>query len=188
MKKNRMMRLASILLVCVLLTTSVISGTFAKYVSETTATGSATVASWDVKLEGKKFTDTITFDFTENWINTDETTGVNSVEPDKLLAPGTEGSFDLTVTNDSEVAAEFKIAFDFTELAGLPLEFTYKVDNADYNQTDFLPIAIGETETVTVTWEWPFHTDDAQDVEDTELGIAHDTFDISATLVMQQVD
>ena len=31
MKKNKMMRLAAILLVCVLMTTSVISGTFAKY-------------------------------------------------------------------------------------------------------------------------------------------------------------
>lgn len=46
MKKNRMMRLASILLVCVLLTTSVISGTFAKYVTKVEGTDSARVARW----------------------------------------------------------------------------------------------------------------------------------------------
>ena len=39
MKKNKMMRLASFLLIAVLLTTSVISGTFAKYVT--------TDAQWD---------------------------------------------------------------------------------------------------------------------------------------------
>ena len=46
MKKNRIMRLASILLVCVLLTTSVISGTFAKYTTSQDASDSARVAHW----------------------------------------------------------------------------------------------------------------------------------------------
>ena len=46
MKKNRMMRLASVLLVCVLLTTSVISGTFAKYVTSVESTDEARVANW----------------------------------------------------------------------------------------------------------------------------------------------
>lgn len=46
MKKNRMMRLASILLVCVLLTTSVISGTFAKYTTSVDAHDTARVATW----------------------------------------------------------------------------------------------------------------------------------------------
>ena len=46
MKKNRMMRLASILLVCVLLTTSVISGTFAKYTTSVSSEDKARVAYW----------------------------------------------------------------------------------------------------------------------------------------------
>jgi hypothetical protein len=46
MKKNKMMRLASLLLVCVLLTTSVISGTFAKYTTSYTANDTARVAKW----------------------------------------------------------------------------------------------------------------------------------------------
>ena len=50
MKKNRMMRLASILLICVLLTTSVISGTFAKYVTADTGSDNARVAKWGVEL------------------------------------------------------------------------------------------------------------------------------------------
>ena len=53
MKKNRMMRLAAFLLVCVLLTTSVISGTYAKYVSTTTDSDSARVAKWGFGLYKK---------------------------------------------------------------------------------------------------------------------------------------
>lgn len=48
MKKNRMMRLASVLLVCVLLTTSIISGTFAKYTTSTSASDSARIAKWGI--------------------------------------------------------------------------------------------------------------------------------------------
>ena len=51
MKKNKMMRLASILLVCVLLTTSVISGTFAKYTTQDSASDVARVAKWGVELQ-----------------------------------------------------------------------------------------------------------------------------------------
>jgi len=50
MKKNKMMRVASGLMVAVLMTTSAISGTFAKYVTETSKTESARVAKFGVIL------------------------------------------------------------------------------------------------------------------------------------------
>ena len=46
MRKNRMMRLASLMLVLVLLTSSVVSGTFAKYVTEVKGEDTARVARW----------------------------------------------------------------------------------------------------------------------------------------------
>ena len=46
MKKNTMMRIASVLLVAVLLSTCVISGTYAKYTSTVTTSDSARVAYW----------------------------------------------------------------------------------------------------------------------------------------------
>ena len=53
MKKNKMMRLSAILLVAVLLSLSVISGTWAKYVtSEEQQSQVVTVAKWGVELEG----------------------------------------------------------------------------------------------------------------------------------------
>ena len=53
MKKNVMMRVASIMLVLVLMTSSVISGTFAKYVTDGQATDKARVAKFGVSVTGK---------------------------------------------------------------------------------------------------------------------------------------
>ena len=50
MRKNKMMRLASGLLVAVLLTTCTISGTFAKYVTSAKADSSARVAKFGVEV------------------------------------------------------------------------------------------------------------------------------------------
>lgn len=89
MKKNTMMRLASALLVLVLLTTCAISGTFAKYTSSANASDSARVAYW-----GWGFDDEIEFDlFADNYtdvVSSDTTTPVN------VIAPGTAKSTTFT--------------------------------------------------------------------------------------------
>ena len=51
MKKNKMMRLASCLLVLVMLSTSMISGTFAKYVTTGSAEDTARVAKFGVDIK-----------------------------------------------------------------------------------------------------------------------------------------
>ena len=50
MKKNIMMRLSAVLLVAVLLTTCVISGTWAKYVTSEKTDDTVTVAKWGISL------------------------------------------------------------------------------------------------------------------------------------------
>ena len=50
MRKNKLMRLASLLLVLVLLTSSVISGTLAKYVMNASGSDSARVARFGVEI------------------------------------------------------------------------------------------------------------------------------------------
>ena len=55
MKKNVMMRLASFLLVAVLISTSAISGTYAKYVTADEGTDTARVAKWGVEIEAESF-------------------------------------------------------------------------------------------------------------------------------------
>ena len=48
--KNKMMRIASVLLVAALITTCAISGTFAKYVTKVSGEDTARVAKWGILL------------------------------------------------------------------------------------------------------------------------------------------
>lgn len=116
MKKNVMMRLASFLLVAVLISTSAISGTYAKYVTKETGSDNARVAKWGVVIEADSFgmfkTDYETTDTTTTF------TGKYSVsaaegDRDNLLAPGTSGSFaDIAITGTPEVAVDVAIVAD----------------------------------------------------------------------------
>jgi len=109
MKKNTMMRLASILLVAVLISTSAISGTYAKYVTSKTGTDTARVAKWGVTItaNGSTFaTEYATDD--ENVVGT-IAKSVVSTNADKLVAPGTKGDMvAMTLTGIPEVAFEVK--------------------------------------------------------------------------------
>ena len=96
MKKNKAMRSASVLLVATLLTTSVISGTLAKYTTQDAAEDTARVAKWGVELQaignlyGDTYKDLIV---TEN--DTDAT--VQSVDRTAdVVAPGTQNAEGFT--------------------------------------------------------------------------------------------
>ena len=112
MKKNMMMRLASVLLIAVLMSTCAISGTFAKYVTSEQGSDTARVAKFGVTVEADSFgmfktdykTDSKTATFTGDY-------SVSSSDGDKLLAPGTSGSFaDIAITGTPEVAVDVAIA------------------------------------------------------------------------------
>lgn len=107
MKKNTMMRIASVLLVVVLLTTSVISGTFAKYVTSGTGFDSARVAKWGVVISG--MTSTL---FAKTYAADSTTTIANTVEAnEKVVAPGTKNESGVTfsLTGTPEVAVKVDI-------------------------------------------------------------------------------
>lgn len=111
MKKNKMMRLASVLLVLTLLSTSVISGTFAKYTTQDSASDSARVAKWGVtlqvmgKLYGEAYKDTIV-------ANDDTTLTVLAYDhasaDDYVIAPGTnsDDGFHISLTGTPEVTSQ----------------------------------------------------------------------------------
>lgn len=113
MKKNVMMRLASVLLIAVLISTSAISGTYAKYVTTESGSDNARVAKWGVVIEAESFGM-----FTTDYETDDDTasfTGDYSVssavgDRDDVLAPGTEGSFaNISITGTPEVAVDVAI-------------------------------------------------------------------------------
>jgi hypothetical protein len=108
MKKNVMMRVASALLVAVLMTTCAISGTFAKYTSTTEGSDSARVAKWAFTVDGNTLANTFNFDLAETWTDYDGSAEVDVAN--KLLAPGTAGSFGkIKITGTPEVAVNVDI-------------------------------------------------------------------------------
>lgn len=131
MKKNFMMRLASFLLVAVLVSTSAISGTYAKYVTEGSAHDSARVAKWGVRIntEGPGY-------FTNTYKKDSTTEIANTVEAKvDVVAPGTyeNGAALFSLTGTPEVAVNVKF-----EITG--------ADNAE-KATDVV-LAAGEY------WDW----------------------------------
>ena len=119
MKKNVMMRVASALLVAVLLSTCAISGTFAKYVTKETSTDSARVAKWGVTITAanKMFSDA--YKDTEATWTADEDVDTITVQAKtqgvKVVAPGTNGEFvDFTIAGTPEVDVEVTYTADLS--------------------------------------------------------------------------
>lgn len=111
MKKNMMLRMASALLVLTLLTTCIIGGTFAKYTTTGTATDTARVAKWGVKVSstGNAFaTEYDTTDTTISGIAKSVVTATGTGADGKnLVAPGTSGElFKSSITGTPEVAVK----------------------------------------------------------------------------------
>ena len=104
MKKNKMMRLASALLVAVLLSTCTISGTYAKYVTKGTGTDTARVAKFGVVVTPNG----VMFDKNYAEEDPDFTLDTNSVKSSnewKVVAPGTTKEMDnVVITGIPEVA------------------------------------------------------------------------------------
>lgn len=119
-----MMRAASVLLIMVLLTSSVISGTFAKYVTEGKGTDSARVAKFGVTITANG--DMFSQGYEDAKYTSIDTEGSASVwnksgDGKDLVAPGTSGSMvQMTLTGTPEVdvrvsyAAEVEISDNWT--------------------------------------------------------------------------
>ena len=204
MKKNRMMRLASILLVAVLLSTSVISGTFAKYTSTSSDSDTARVAKWDIKLENETMVETFTFDLfntTTADLNNVATSGSNADDV-VIIAPGTSGSFEINLKNASEVNAEYTIAYTIVSNDDIPLQFStdgtnWATDIATLNVTK-VAINMGVDVPVVVRWRWAFEGTDAgapagqTNETDTDLGeaavAADKKIEVKAVVTVDQVN
>lgn len=114
MKKNKMMRIASVLLVAVILTTCAISGTFAKYVTKDDASETARVAKFGVTVTAAGSL------YGEDYVEADNNTPgsvnltVESSEDDKkVVAPGTKSADDgmtFAVTGKPEVKVKVTVA------------------------------------------------------------------------------
>ena len=154
MKKNRMMRVASALLVAVLLTTCAISGTFAKYVTSKESTDTARVAKFGVDL-GVTVDGAFATEYDADVTVTDKdgaaiakTVVASSTDQDNLVAPGTKGDLmaSATIAGTPEVAVNVKQEATLV-LTGWEVNGTYycplviTVDGAKFYGMDYTSAA-----------------------------------------------
>lgn len=122
MKKNKMMRMASVLLVLTMLTTSIIGGTFAKYTTTGSATDTARVAKWGVTVttSGALYSDAYAKK-KENagntpaaWVSSataDSITVAAATKSQNIVAPGTKSygnGLSFSISGTPEVAVTVK--------------------------------------------------------------------------------
>ena len=139
-----MMRVASVLLVAVLLSTSVISGTFAKYTTQAGGTDDARVAKWGFKPT--------TISFEDLFKTTAEANKAVSGNTEDIIAPGTQGSasFGFTFGGENGITAP-EVAYTFTvstegslcdSFIAANKNIQWKLDNGDWGTYDALISAI----------------------------------------------
>lgn len=193
-KGNRIFYLGLLTLVLALVTTSLVSGTFAKYVTTASGTGTVTVAKWAVTINGETVSTTspeFTFDL-------GSTTGTDVVASDKV-APGSQGSFALKCDTDgTQVAHSVSVTLnkgDGNDIAELEFfEFNTASDfGTGTKYTLGTPISVASydassgTETTTnIYWRWPFNNGD--DNADTIDGIAAKSYPMTAVFTVTQLE
>ena len=179
-----------------------IAGTYAKYTSEISGTGTATVAKWkwtinsDVIDSSAKATAGYTFDLFKTIKDSDGTSTETDVA-EGLIAPGTSGSFDIEITNNSEVNATYAIAFTETNANNIPIEYSTDgntwgsdISSLDVSNTT---INVGATaNTKTIYWRWAYYKNATFDATDTNLGFGANTnpatVQVTAKITVTQVD
>lgn len=183
--KKKITILAALVL-SVFVTASYVSGTYAKYTSSATGSDSARVAKWAFDIEGADETNTFAF----NLFDTADV-NVKAGAGENIIAPGTNGSFELNLENDSEVNAEYSINFTVTNTESIPVEFSingtdWTTDLTTLNVTDE-PINMDGVDALTIYWKWAF--EGGNDAGDTALGIdGTATITVQADVTATQVD
>ena len=196
-RSSMMVRLVAVLAVTMMFTMCFVGGTFAKYTSSATGTDSATVAKWSFKVGETDIatTNTFAFDLFKTIKDSDgikDETEMNPVDG-SIIAPGTQGSFDLVLTNASQVTAQYAIDYTVTNANNIPVKFsvdggtTWTDDLADVTASAETTLAVGSAaETITVQWKWDFN---GNDTTDTNLGSAATaTLTVAAKVTATQVD
>lgn len=217
MKKNVIMRIAAVVLMCTLVTACFASSTFAKYTSATAAdTNTARVAKWDIVYDAaskniqvaKATPAVVDFDLFSTTTFVDQKDGNTETDVKQsgdtlVIAPGTKGSFAIDkITNNSEVTAHIDVLVTaVANASNIPVKFysdaalTKEITIAANTKLLDKDVAAGaSTDLTTIYWVWDFDDNGAgtPDASDTALGIAAQTsaptYVVTLKLVATQVD
>jgi hypothetical protein len=216
MKKNVFLKIGLVAVIVCILTSLVVSGTFAKFVTAITEDDSARVAKFGVEVGSTNAEDVFVSAQGDSEFYT-----VNGGEED-VFAPGTTGKMNINYTGTPEVAVE--LSFDVT---GSGYEGNWKV-SSDESADDYYPLLFTATlksstgedivicsgksyeEFVTnlelttmsleagvdissyeleIDWEWVFYVDEASDIADTYISGLETapTFELGVKAVVSQI-
>lgn len=154
-KKKKIIAIAAILLAIVI---SFVGGqTFAKYITEVKGTGTAEVANWSFKVNGKDSgVQTISLASTIN----------NETLVNNKIAPGTSGGFDIKIDGaGSDVGIQYDI--DFANETTKPTNLVYHYNGKTYTTISQIKddangvINANDQEkqrNIHIDWEWPYET------------------------------
>lgn len=196
MEKNKVSKLVAVVLLLVMIALVLVSGTYAKYTSTASGSDSARVAKWSFTVGKTDIADSESFAFNlfETINDTDGKTvetDVVSANGDKVIAPGTSGSFDIELTNASEVTAQYGINFTVTNTNNIPVKFS--IDGVECDEgldnisaSDTTKLAPKAKKTITVQWKWDYSGDDVTDTGLGKDGTA--TLAVKADVTATQVD
>ena len=214
-KKNWMLRIMGLVLMLTLVSTCLLSGTLAKYVTTGDGSDTARVAKWGVKVEafGGMFKDAYDTDDDDY----DEIITYSVSASTDVVAPGTSGTAaSFGVNGTPEVACLIEVIVDRSaseltgwvdadgdeyepivwkvngNLAGGDGTFAGLLDELDAISLPYAPGVDLSTVTANfaITWEWNFHVDEANDVKDTFLGnlATAPTINLKYDIVVTQID
>ena len=130
---------------------------YSKYVSEVKGYGSAQIATWNFKVNGEK--EAIQTINLGTQIN-------NQTLLDNKIAPGTEGSFNITIdSTGSDVGINYNIKFEDETTKPTNLKFIY--NGEEHNNISELGETLSgtinandqdKTKVYTINWKWPYET------------------------------
>lgn len=197
-------KFAAVLLLIVMAVLIALSGTYAKYTSAIAGEDSATVATWNIVVDGERLgTEEASFASFDLFTTVKDSNGTDTETDVKAdtIAPGTQGSFKSTVQNKSEVTAKYSIEYTVSNDSGIPLEFSVDGGNTwttGLTNVDPTTLAMGSDPVdVTVMWRWAFEGTSSEnykttqtDVTDTDLGTATTipNVTVGVKLLVEQAD
>ena len=140
--KNKMMKLATVLMVAVLITTSVVSSTYARYAVGGSGGDSARVAKWGVKVTTSTkgmFATTYKNQEKLDGASAGQTVSVSSSNANEnLVAPGTRGSTTISLSGTPEVAVDVKFVMGVQADVKIPKNTA--ITSTSTLETDYTPV------------------------------------------------
>lgn len=185
-------RIGIMLLVLCLISTVMLSGTFAKYTSEYAGADTALIAKWEVTpAEGSTgFAVSPATQELDLFSHAYDTNILATAGSQKIIAPGVKGDFVLNIANTGDVAA--KMTFDFAvsgNASTAPIEYSLTGLDGSWGNLTTLDTNLEAlasmtsvadttgTATQTVYWRWPYEASStvygtSTNETDTDLGAA----------------